>query len=125
MKTLDKYARMLFVALACSLMLTSCYDDDDDYPGGDWRLAGDWEYVNYVDESAYCTFDFYENGTGYYSCYDQYGMWNQYPMNWWADGSYLSISVSWDTWNYTYSISRDYLYLYPQNGDPTLIFERD
>ena len=124
MKTLRNYLRVLAVALICSVAFTSCDDDDNDY-GGDWRLEGDWEYENYVDPSAYCTFTFYGDGTGYYDCYDRYGDWNTYPMSWWADGTYLSISVSWDQWNYTYNVTGDYLYLYPQNGDPTLIFERD
>ena len=126
MKTLQRYLGLLIVAVMSSVALTGCYDDDDS-PGGDWRLEGSWQLTGdeygSLPQSAYCTFYFQGDGYGTYSCYDDYGTWQNYPMTWWADGSYLSISVSWDTWDYTYTVQPGWLYLYPQNGDPYLVFQ--
>ncbi len=123
MKLIKKYLFILLIAVGMGLSFTACDPDDS---GGDYRLAGSWSLAGdsygALPEDAYCEFYFRTDGAGTYSCYDQYGYWQTYPMSWWADGGLLTISVSWDTWTYNYSVEGGWLYLYPLNDPNYLVF---
>lgn len=96
------------IALVASL--SSCTVDNGSLSaGGNWSLT----YINnspvYTDDYDYCEFQFYSNGTGYYSFYDDFGRWS-------------SLYVTWDV---DYSGYRDILYVYPSNGQNAWIYNMD
>lgn len=125
MKAIEKYLCVLFVVVSCGILFGSC-DDPDNY-GGNYRLQGTWALIEDeygpINWDQDCDFDFYGNGNGTYSCYDEYGAWQTYPISWDADGRYLTVYAPFDTWYYTYRVTGNLLYLYPTNGDPYLIFQ--
>lgn len=123
MRLLKKYLLILAVAMFAGLMMNSCAPDEEDI---DYRLTGTWGLVGDeygpLPELDDCEFLFRSNGTGLYWCYDEYGYWTSYPLTWWADGVTLTVSVSWETWTYQYTLSGGWLTLYPIDGTPALIF---
>lgn len=114
----------LLVAVA-SVSMTSCdpVPYDSDYLVGTWYYMGRSDGFDY--DSDYNEIFLAPDGTGTYSCYSDngYGPWSTYSIYWWTQGDYLTIQVlGWDQWTYTYDASPRWLYLYPTNGGPYLIY---
>lgn len=119
---------LLWIALIVAMLpvATSC---DDEYDGPYDYLSGYWCYQGRVDgdnyESDYNEFFFAPDGSGTYSCYSEggYGPWTSYNIDWYVNGDYITIDVwGWDTWTYSYTVSPRWLYLYPTDGGPALIY---
>ncbi len=103
---------LLMVSVICFGVMTSCDDDDDYYAGGfltdyTWGL----QYINNypVSDAGYCTYSFNPNGTGFYSCYNDYGRWVTLPITWDSDYSgngalYLDVYINnagyYENWSY-------------------------
>ncbi|MCM1111358.1 MAG: hypothetical protein NC336_09125 [Clostridium sp.] len=117
------------LALICAVALTSC-DSDDDYDYG--YLTGLWVYQGDASGNYFAGYEneffFSPDGTGTYSCYSDSGSgpWTTYPINWWADRYSLTVEVlGWAIWQYDYDLSPGWLYLYPADGGPYLIYNRN
>lgn len=84
---------MILTVMLCALIFSSC-DVEEDAPNvfvGSWELVAVNSYPIYQDE--YTTYDFWENGSGIYGFYANYGGWYNEPLSW---------SVSYDRYGYTY-----------------------
>lgn len=123
MRLIEKYLFILALSLCLGLTCSSCESEE---PDTDYRLYGTWtltgDEYGALPELAYCEFYFRSSGGGTYSCYDEYGYWQKYPISWWADGTTLSVDLPGETWMYDYTVTGGWLYLYPYDGSPYLVF---
>lgn len=121
---------LMIIAIVASMSMTSCDNDDYYYS----PITGSWELVEIdgypVYESDVVEFEFYPDGSGYYSQYDAYGRWTSSPITWdtsMASGGamYLDIyTYDGQIWQYLmYNYSRS-LELIDLSTGQQLLFEK-
>lgn len=112
---MKKYLSILLVFIAF-LPLSSC-EDDPEYSG----LSGRWEMIadqwGAIPERDIVQFTFYNDLTGSYGYYDNYGQWYEEPTRWtWnyydPDRNIVNIYFAdGEQWSYYYYFDRGFLYL--------------
>lgn len=107
-----------------SLAFTACGNDDEYYYSplvGDWILVAD----DYGPVDTYqSTFQFYADGSGVYTDYDEWGYEYTYNIYWEPDGSQLYISFSnGEQWDYQWAVTGTTLYLTDLDTGSQLTFQ--
>lgn len=124
---LQSISRNFFAFATFAIILTSltgCDNNDDYYYSpliGDWVLVADDYGPVEVNQSA---FNFYADGTGFFTDYDDWGYEYTYDIFWEPNGELLYVSFSdGNVWTYRWAIAGSYLYLTDLETGSRLTFQ--
>lgn len=124
---MSKSLRLLAVALVAltAAVLTACDDDEPYYTSplvGDWVMIADDQGP--VDDGLQPVFNFYSDGTGIYTDYDQWGYEYTYDIFWQPSGTMLYVMFDdGQQWSYRWSVTGSLLYLYDIDTGSQLTFQ--